>query len=134
MTVTRLADIDGPVSPSGDRGRSMLALAALCNNAVLEGKPGKFSASGEPTENALVTAAAMQGKLKPSLERSCPRVKELPFDSTRKRMTTIHRLNGGIWSLPKVRRISYCQCAAGAGGWPGAGDECCLPDADSETE
>ena len=54
----------------------MLALAALCNNAVLEGKPGKFSASGEPTENALVTAAAMQGKLKPSLERSCPRVKE----------------------------------------------------------
>ena len=101
MTVTRLADIDGPVSPSGDRGRSMLALAALCNNAVLEGKPGKFSASGEPTENALVTAAAMQGKLKPSLERSCPRVKELPFDSTRKRMTTIHRLNGGYLVITK---------------------------------
>ena len=42
MTVTRLADIDGPVSPSGDRGRSMLALAALCNNAVLEGKAGQI--------------------------------------------------------------------------------------------
>lgn len=101
MTVTRLADIDGPISPSGDRGRNLLALSALCNNAVLEGKPGNFSASGEPTENALVTAAAMQGRLKPTLERSCPRVRELPFDSTRKRMTTIHRLNGGYLVITK---------------------------------
>ena len=101
MTVTRLADLDGPVSPSGEKGRSILALAALCNNAVLEGKPGNFSASGEPTENALVTAAAMQGKLKPALESACPRIRELPFDSTRKRMTTIHRLNGGCLIITK---------------------------------
>lgn len=101
MTVTRLADLDGPIAPGGEQGRRLLTLAALCNNAVLEGKRGSFDASGEPTENALVIAAALQGLRKPELERQHPRVKELPFDSTRKRMTTIHRQVGGYLIVTK---------------------------------
>jgi Ca2+-transporting ATPase len=67
--------------------------STLCNDAVLEGKPlagHELKAIGDPTEGALVIAAARFGLVKPSLERSFPRVGEVPFESDRKRMSTIH--------------------------------------------
>lgn len=73
-----------------------LAGTALCNDAVLEavpGEPGMFSAVGDPTEGALVIASARAGLWKAELEQAFPRVAELPFDSDRKRMTTVHRPN-----------------------------------------
>ena len=73
-----------------------LAAGALCNDAVLEaipGEPGTFSSVGDPTEGALVIASARAGLWKTELERAFPRVAELPFDSDRKRMTTVHRPN-----------------------------------------
>jgi Ca2+-transporting ATPase len=73
-----------------------LAGSALCNDAVLEavpGEPGTFSTIGDPTEGALVTASAKAGLWKADLEKAFPRVAELPFDSERKRMTTVHRPN-----------------------------------------
>jgi P-type Ca2+ transporter type 2C len=73
-----------------------LAGCALCNDAVLEalpGEPGAFSSIGDPTEGALVIASARAGLWKSELERAFPRVAELPFDSNRKRMTTVHRPN-----------------------------------------
>jgi Ca2+-transporting ATPase len=72
----------------------LLAGGALCNDALLEPKPedpGSFSAVGDPTEGALVIAAAQSGLWKEELEEELPRVSELPFDSDRKRMTTVHR-------------------------------------------
>jgi len=48
----------------------------------------------DPTEGALVVAAAEMGLTKSMLEVALPRVSELPFDSERKRMTTVHRLAG----------------------------------------
>jgi len=71
-----------------------LAGGALCNDAVLEavaGEPGTFSSVGDPTEGALVIASARAGLWKTELDRAFPRVAELPFDSERKRMTTVHR-------------------------------------------
>jgi P-type Ca2+ transporter type 2C len=73
-----------------------LAGAALCNDAVLEavaGEPGTYSTVGDPTEGALVIASAKAGLWKKDLEKAFPRVAELPFDSDRKRMTTVHRPN-----------------------------------------
>jgi len=73
-----------------------LAGGALCNDAVLEaisGEPGTFSSVGDPTEGALVIASARAGLWKTELEQAFPRVAELPFDSDRKRMTTVHRPN-----------------------------------------
>ncbi len=71
-----------------------LAGCALCNDAVLEAVPGEsgtFSTIGDPTEGALVIASARAGLWKADLEKAFPRVAELPFDSDRKRMTTVHR-------------------------------------------
>lgn len=76
--------------------RFLLISGALCNDAVLrhDEDQREFSTIGDPTEGALVLAAAKFGLMKKDLERCLPRVAELPFDSDRKRMTTIHRLNG----------------------------------------
>ena len=76
-----------------------LAGCALCNDAVLEevsGESGTFSTVGDPTEGALVIASARAGLWKADLEKAFPRVAELPFDSDRKRMTTVHRPNPAL--------------------------------------
>jgi Ca2+-transporting ATPase len=65
--------------------------AALCNDARLESEKGEQPrAVGDPTESALIEAAAQAGLRQPAMQ--FPRVSEWPFDSRRKRMTTVHRL------------------------------------------
>ena len=74
----------------------MLVGGALCNDAVLEENeedPGNFTSVGDPTEGALVIAAAKAGLWKEELLKTMPRVAELPFDSDRKRMTTVHSVD-----------------------------------------
>jgi Ca2+-transporting ATPase len=67
--------------------------AALCNDASLEPTPeGGYRAVGDPTEGALVVAAAELGLPKAELDQRWPRVGEVPFTSERKRMTTVHRV------------------------------------------
>jgi P-type Ca2+ transporter type 2C len=69
----------------------LLLGAALCNNAQPElEKGGQLSAIGDPTESALLVAT-MQAGLRETASKF-PRVAEWPFDSGRKRMTTVHRL------------------------------------------
>lgn len=71
----------------------LLTGGALCNDAILEedgNQPGSYQAVGDPTEGALVLAAAQLKLLKGDLEQAFPRVAEVPFDSVRKRMTTVH--------------------------------------------
>ena len=68
----------------------LLASAALCTNATLEvSNDGVWSAIGDPTEAALLALASKAGMPKDSLVPSHPVVKELPFDSDRKRMTIV---------------------------------------------
>ncbi len=71
----------------------LLAAGALCNDAALEEEPnhpGEFVSVGDPTEGALIIAAARANLWKADLEKAMPRLSELPFDSQRKRMTTVH--------------------------------------------
>lgn len=77
----------------------MLAGGALCNDAVLEKTEGGFSTIGDPTEGALVIAAVRAGLWKEKLEEALPRIGELPFDSDRKRMSTVHAIKNAA-SLP----------------------------------
>ncbi len=71
----------------------MLLGGSLCNDAILEEKEnGEFAAIGDPTEGALIVAAAQAGLWKNELDQNLPRVGELPFDSERKRMTTVHKI------------------------------------------
>ncbi len=72
----------------------LLAAGALCNDAVLkpETAGGRMEALGDPTEGALVVAAAQLGLSLAALGAELPRVDELPFDSERKRMTTVHQV------------------------------------------
>lgn len=100
MTVVSLAlpegDIDFRQYVPGESLSPIVLLggAALACDAVLrEEGPGQFSAIGDPTEGALVTAAAKIGLAKTELDRFFPRVGEAPFDSTRKRMTTVHEVS-----------------------------------------
>jgi Ca2+-transporting ATPase len=74
--------------------RLSLAAGALCNDAVLKPDPGPgcFHTIGDPTEGALLVAAARCGMFPDRLQAEAPRVAEVPFDSNRKRMSTVHRL------------------------------------------
>jgi Ca2+-transporting ATPase len=73
---------------------ALLQGAMLCNDAKLEEEAGSWRMVGDPTEGALVVAATKGGLRRDELERVMPRVQEIPFDSDRKRMTTIHRRDG----------------------------------------
>ena len=68
----------------------------LNNNAQLitdENEPGEYLVLGDPTEGALISAAANLGLMQSDLGKAFPRVDEVPFSSERKRMTTLHRLS-----------------------------------------
>ena len=71
-----------------------LAGGALCNDASLQPDPqtGRYGVIGDPTEGALLVAALQAGVRRSALMAVAPRVAELPFDSERKRMTTVHRV------------------------------------------
>src|SRR5699024_2435909 len=72
-----------------------LIVGALCNDATLNhDSDGVPHLLGDPTETALVDAALEEGLDKEILEQEMPRVAEIPFDSQRKLMTTVHPLRG----------------------------------------
>jgi len=74
----------------------LLRIGLVCNNARLECNAEKsWSVLGDPTEGALIVAAGKAGLDKEALERQYPRVREIPFSSERKMMTTVHRVGNG---------------------------------------
>ncbi len=90
MTVVRTACTE-------DEGLLATAMA-LCSDA----EPGEDGqAVGEPTECALVNFATSRSLHKTSLAEATPRVEEIPFDSERKMMTTVHRTGDGYIQYTK---------------------------------
>jgi len=92
--------VDGETIELGDYPGASTALwvAALNNNADLDlGNPEdehpNYRVAGDPTEGALIVAAAKANAWTEELNHAYPRVQEIPFDSTRKRMLTLHRVS-----------------------------------------
>lgn len=89
-----------PFDPRKDLDAAFLLQGALvCNDAKLEessDEAGKRSwrIVGDPTEGALVVVAAKSGFRRAEMNKELPRIQEIPFDSDRKRMSTIHRVDG----------------------------------------
>jgi magnesium-transporting ATPase (P-type) len=67
----------------------------LCNDAHPERRDGRWRCVGDPTEGALLVLAAKGGLTRQPTERAAPRVREYPFESARRRMSTAHRLATG---------------------------------------
>ncbi|HDO7888870.1 TPA: cation-translocating P-type ATPase, partial [Legionella pneumophila] len=71
--------------------QATLQAMVACNNASFESQGGQVATVGDPTEVALLVAAAKGGLWRGELQTSYPRIKELPFSSERKRMTVVCR-------------------------------------------
>lgn len=96
MTVTKLYTHDKIITTddfvNSDFNSSLaLKIGLLCNDATINEEDGEKDAIGDPTEIALVVLAQKKGLLKKELEGKMERIDEIPFDSERKLMTTIHR-------------------------------------------
>lgn len=67
-------------------------LACMCTDCDIQYQDGKMEVKGEPTEVALVNQGLEMQKDKNELYQRMPRISEIPFDSNRKMMTTIHKI------------------------------------------
>ncbi len=74
----------------------LLGAALCCDATIARDDEGRWRAKGDPTEAALVVAAAKAGLDKAEIECRFPRVGEIPFSSDTKRMTTMHRDAEGV--------------------------------------
>jgi len=93
------------INPKNDNDISLLLrIGALCNNARLDEVNNTWNIFGDPTEGALIVAAAKAGFEQEELERQYPRKNEIPFTSERKRMTTVH-------STPEGEQVAYMKGA-----------------------
>jgi Ca2+-transporting ATPase len=81
----------------------LLRAAALCSDAqmVQDETEERWYIKGDPTEGALVVAAAKAGLFKSELDREFPRTNEIPFSSETKRMTTLHQTPDGVFAYSK---------------------------------
>ena len=108
MTVVEIKDFSGKISSTegieniSEAKRMILEYTALCNDTIVEdSKQGKILI-GDPTEKALVAAALENGIDKADAESYMPRINEIPFESERKLMTTIHKkINGKYLVITK---------------------------------
>lgn len=87
----------------------------LCNDAQLKGAEDdkSWSIIGDPTEGALVVAGYKGGYTQPQLTEQSPRLQEIPFDSGRKMMTTLHQFNGQLRTFTKgAPDVLLSRCSA----------------------
>ena len=100
MTPTK-AYIDGAAQPeeisssNSESIKKLLSFASLCcDGSVIFNQDGSQQHIGDPTETSIIAAAHKNGIEIDELNKSCPRLAELPFDSDRKLMSTINRIDG----------------------------------------
>ena len=79
----------------------LLELGSMCTDCLVKDNEGIEIAVGEPTEAAIVNKALSENINKEKLYRENKRIGELPFDSNRKMMTTVHRNLEGYISITK---------------------------------
>jgi Ca2+-transporting ATPase len=81
----------------------LLNIGTICNDALLSTDEKSSSILGDPTEGALVVAAAKAGISKESIAKTFPRLDEIPFQSEKQYMATLHSQDG--------RRVAYVKGA-----------------------
>lgn len=113
------ADGAEEASSSDEPLRDLLRAAAGCNDAVLEKRENGTSIVGDPTEGALLVVAAKGGITSRQLEIEMPRLRSIPFDSDRKRMTVVRESGGERWAFVKgapevlLQRCTHVRTSAG---------------------
>ncbi len=78
--------VDGrDINPLSDRAlENIMHISLNCNNSILERKQGEYTIQGDPTEGALLVMANKAG-----VDKKCRILREIPFDSERKRMSVV---------------------------------------------
>ena len=112
---------DGKVLSTPPRAvRALLEAALLCSDARVVPAAGAWRLEGDPTEGALVAAAAKAGLEREQVERHHPRLDALPFESERRFMATLHAgEDAGPWVVIKGAPEEVIARSDGAA-WPGA--------------
>ena len=122
-TAADMAAAEGERTGSGVSHAEKLLIrsAVLANDTAISGEEGSEQTLGDPTETALADLGLKFGIDKEELDVLLPRVAEIPFDSQRKLMTTVHRLpEGGFLVAAKggLDELLECctriECSSGA--------------------
>ena len=112
MTVTEVRNCFGRAN-SNER-KFILELGTMCTDTTEERINGKLGFVGEATEVAISNAAMEEGVSKSFLYDEMKRINDIPFDSKRKMMTTIHKYGNGYRIITKgapdvlLKRCSNC--------------------------
>jgi Ca2+-transporting ATPase len=114
--IDHVADVARMVAAAPATVDIALVAGALCNDGAVDvGDDGSTAWLGDPTETALLQAATDAGLDVASLRSRVPRVDERPFDSTRKRMSTLHHPLGGavdeLAELPQDVGLAFVKGA-----------------------
>ena len=100
MQVTKIANINGETNDK-EYIKWLMGMATMCTDVEISRENGRIELTGEPTENAIVSKALDEGQNKNELYNVMRRVKDIPFDSSRKMMTTIHKIPTGYRVITK---------------------------------
>ncbi len=83
-----------PATVLNEEENRLLAISVLCADAQIStNEDGNYEFTGDPTETALLDFGILYGMYKNEIEEKFPRIAEIPFDSERKRMTTVNRMS-----------------------------------------
>lgn len=100
MQVTKIANMNGETNDK-EYIKWLMGMATMCTDVEISRENGKIELTGEPTEKAIVSKALDEGQNKNELYNVMRRVKDIPFDSSRKMMTTIHKMPNGYRVITK---------------------------------
>ncbi len=100
MQVTKIVNSQGEITNKAF-SKWILQLATMCTDVDVNIKNGKMEVNGEPTEVAIVNKALEEGENKEQLYQVMNRIGDIPFDSNRKMMTTIHKIPSGYRIISK---------------------------------
>lgn len=84
-----------------DKARDLLLYGLLCCDAVVNEENGELVHIGDPTESSIVAVAHINGIIQKEANEKYKRLASIPFDSTRKLMTTINEINGKKYIIVK---------------------------------
>ena len=121
MTLTKLY-LDGSdhleevSTENSPEARKLLLYGTLCcDGSVVFGEDGSEQHIGEPTETSIIVAARKNGMGQEDLNKQYPRLAEIPFDSDRKLMTSVNRIDGKTVVIVKgAFDMMTARCTAGS--------------------